>query len=96
MNDEFQSRETITIDNVFITPGLASAIDALTWVICNEGDGVLVPQTYYNGFDVDILDRSNARVVGVPCNGIEGYSDLDDLFHPEVTRKAIEAAFSKA
>ncbi|SPO05310.1 related to 1-aminocyclopropane-1-carboxylate synthase, and related proteins [Cephalotrichum gorgonifer] len=63
---EFQPRENITLDNIFITPGLASAIDALTWSICDEGDGILIPLPLYNGFNVDIMNRSNVRVIGVP------------------------------
>ncbi|KOC10230.1 hypothetical protein AFLA70_51g004711 [Aspergillus flavus AF70] len=61
LNEEFHSLQTITQDNIFVTPGLASAIDALIWAICNDGDGILVPQPYYNGFDFDTLNRSNGR-----------------------------------
>lgn len=96
LTEEFQSRETITADNIFITPGLASAIDALAWSICDEGEGILVPQPFYNGFIFDTLNRSNARVVGVTYEDVEGYSGLDCLFHPDVNKKAIEAAFRKA
>lgn len=96
LTDEFQSREPISAGNIFITPGLTSAVDALTWAICNEGDGILVPQPLYNGFHVDIMSRSNARIIGVSYDGIDGYSGLDDLFCPEVNKKAIEAALRKA
>lgn len=96
LNSEFQCRETITSDNIFITPGLTSAVDSLTWSICNEGDGILIPQPLYNGFHVDIISRSNARIVGITYDGIVGYSGLDDLFSPEVNKKAIEAALRRA
>lgn len=96
LTEEFQTRETITADNIFITPGLASAIDALTWTICDEGDGILVPQPFYNGFSFDTLNRSNARVVGVTYGDVEGYLELDDLFRPDVNKRALEAAFCKA
>ncbi|CAG8243574.1 unnamed protein product [Penicillium salamii] len=62
LNDDFQSKEIITADNILITPGVASAIDGLAWSICEDGDGILVPQPFYNGFTVDLLNRSNARV----------------------------------
>ena len=42
------------------------------------------------------MNRSRVRVVGVPYEGIEGYSGLDDLFNPDVNRRAVEAAFQKA
>lgn len=96
LTEEFQPQGSLTADNIFITPGLASAIDAVAWAICNEGDGILIPQPLYNGFHIDITNRSNVRVVGVTYEGVEGYSELDDLFRPEINNKAIEAAFRKA
>ncbi|KAE8406708.1 pyridoxal phosphate-dependent transferase [Aspergillus pseudonomiae] len=96
LNEEFHSRQTITQDNIFITPGLASAIDALTWAICNDGDGILIPQPYYNGFDFDVLNRSNGRVIGVKYEGVEGFSGLDDLFRPDVNKRALEVALREA
>lgn len=96
LNEEFHPREEVTAAHMFITPGLASAIDAMGWAICNEGEGILVPQPFYNGFLVDTLNRSNAKLVGVTYDGIEGYKELDDLFSPAVNRRAIEAAFRKA
>ncbi|KAI2814482.1 hypothetical protein CBS115989_8554 [Aspergillus niger] len=66
MTEEFQAREPVTEDNIFVTPGLASAMDA------------------------------NAPVIGVPYEGIEGYSNLEDLFHPEVNEIALESALRKA
>lgn len=75
---------------------MASAIDGITWSICNDGDGILVPRPYYNGFDVDVLNRSNARIIGVPYEGIQGCSEVDDLFRPDVNRRALEAAIEEA
>ncbi|KAF5603999.1 plp-dependent transferase [Fusarium pseudocircinatum] len=96
LEDYFDPRESIGVDNIFITPGLASAIDALVWAICDDGDAVLIPLPLYNGFIVDVLNRSNVRVIGVPFSGVEGYSTLDDLFDAEANRRAIEAALHKA
>lgn len=45
---------------------------------------------------MDVLNRSNARIIGVSYEGIEGYSELDDLFRPDVNRKALEAALEQA
>lgn len=94
--DEFNPREPIGVNNIFITPGLASAIDALIWAICDEGDAILIPLPLYNGFNVDVFNRSNVRVIGVSYTGVKGYSTLDDLFDPEVNRRAIEIALHKA
>ncbi|KNG89221.1 hypothetical protein ANOM_002139 [Aspergillus nomiae NRRL 13137] len=96
LNEDFHSRQTITQDNIFITPGLASAVDALTWAICNDGDGILIPQPYYNGFGFDVLNRSNGQVIGVKYEGVEGFSGLDDLFRPDVNKRALEVALREA
>ncbi|KAF9891371.1 hypothetical protein FE257_004227 [Aspergillus nanangensis] len=97
LTEQFRSRQgIITADNIFITAGVASAIDALAWAICNPGDGILIPRPLYNGFHVDILNRSNAQLVGVTYEGIEGFSTLDDLFRLEVNRRALEAALLRA
>ncbi|KAJ3548171.1 hypothetical protein NM208_g1138 [Fusarium decemcellulare] len=94
--EEFEPRESITVDNIFVTPGLASAIDALSWAICDKGDAVLIPLPLYNGFIIDALNRSNVRIIGIPYTGVQGYRTLDDLFDPDMNRAAIEAAIQKA
>uniref|UniRef100_A0A8H7K144 Aminotransferase class I/classII large domain-containing protein n=1 Tax=Bionectria ochroleuca TaxID=29856 RepID=A0A8H7K144_BIOOC len=94
--EEFGAREPMGVDNISITPGLASAIDSLSWAICDEGDAILIPQPLYNGFNFDLLNRSGVRIVGVPYTGIKGFSVLDDLFNAEVNQLAIEAALEKA
>lgn len=93
---EFHPLHSITADDIFITPGLASAIDAVAWSVCNDGNGILVPQPFYNGFQFDLLNRSNTQVVPVSYTEVEGYSGLDDLFDPGVNRKALERALNKA
>lgn len=45
---------------------------------------------------MDIPTRSYARVIGVPYKGIEGYTELDDLFFPDINKRAVQAAFLKA
>ena len=93
---EFRSREALTTDNIFITSGVASALDALAWSICEDGEGILIPQPYYNGFTFDLLNRSNTRIVGVTYQDIEGYSGLGDLFDPHFNAKALEVALRRA
>ncbi|KAJ5404585.1 hypothetical protein N7509_004456 [Penicillium cosmopolitanum] len=94
LNHQFGSRSTITYDNIIVTPGCASAIDALAFSICDEGEGVLIPQPLYNGFNFDLLNRSNVHVVGVKYEGVEGYTGINDLFQPEVNKVALKAALS--
>lgn len=60
------------------------------------GDGILVPQPFYNGFLVDAVYRSNAKLIGVPYAAVEGYEGIDDLFAPRVNRRAVKAALVRA
>lgn len=96
LNEQFKSRSEITYDQIIVTPGCASALDALAFSICDEGDGILIPQPLYNGFNFDLLNRSNVQVVGVKYEGVKGYTGLHDLFQPDVNRKALRKALSRA
>ena len=96
LNNDLGAIQTITADDIFVTPGLASAIDGLAWSICEDGDGILVPRPFYNGFTVDLLKRSNVQIVDVTYQDKEGYSDLDNLFRPDVNAKALERALQRA
>lgn len=75
---------------------MASGIDALAWSICNEGEGIMVPQPFYNGFSFDVLNRSNVKLLGVTYASTPGYKDLEDVFNPEVNKRALEDSLQKA
>ncbi len=96
LQKEFRARRTITQDDIVITSGLTSALDSITWAICNEGDSILIPTPFYNGFHIDLTARSNAKVVGVTWDDIRGFSGFDDMFRPEFNRAALEAALCRS
>lgn len=50
LEKDFGSLAPVTADDIFIMPGLASAVDAIVWAVCNEGDGIIIPRPLYNGF----------------------------------------------
>lgn len=81
---------------VLVLPGVISVLDSLTWSICNEGEGIIVPLPYYTGFRPAVKERSRGVLVPAPFRSLDGYRDLDDVFDPEMNRKALEAALSKA
>ena len=93
---EFRAQQTISPDDISITPGLTSALDSMAWAICNEGDGILIPTPFYNGFHIDLTARSNAKVIKVTWDGIQGFSGLDDVFRPEFNKVALEAALRES
>lgn len=96
LQDEFQALQPITTDDIFITPGLTSALDSLTWALCNEGEGILISTPFYNGFQIDLTSRSGAKVINVTYDNIEGFSNFDDIFDSKLNTKALEAAVYKS
>ncbi|KAJ4129111.1 hypothetical protein NW768_007642 [Fusarium equiseti] len=95
-NPDGHTGPRVTSDDLFITPGLTSAIDSVVFAICNPGDGILIPEPFYNGFKIDITHRSDARIIGVTYDNLKGYSSLDDIFKPDMTRKALDGALQRA
>jgi aspartate/methionine/tyrosine aminotransferase len=95
-NSKFQAREPVSYDQVIVMSGVTSVLDALTWSICNEGEGIMIPQPLYTGFQVDICERSRGVIVPVPFQGVEGYETFDDAFKPATCRVAFERALEDA
>ena len=89
-NNEFGAKQPVKYEEILVMSGATSIIDALVWSICNEGDGILIPQPFYTGYQIDINQRARGEVIPVPFLGIEGYSSLDDVFTPDVLRRALE------
>jgi aspartate/methionine/tyrosine aminotransferase len=65
-NKYFNPRVPIKPSHVATAPGAAGCIDALLYNICEDGDGVLVPGPYWNGFDFSMRVRSAVNPVVVP------------------------------
>ncbi|KAK0616998.1 pyridoxal phosphate-dependent transferase [Immersiella caudata] len=95
-NNEFGAKQPVKYEEILVMSGATSIIDALVWSICNEGDGILIPQPFYTGYQIDINQRARGEVIPVPFHGIEGYSSLDDVFTPDVLRRALERQLKSA
>lgn len=78
-----------------VSSGLAAAIECLTWNICDEGDGILVPRPLYAGFVTDIELKSRARCLPVSFRQNDREYLLPDVFEPASNRQALEMAFKK-
>lgn len=96
LEKDFDSRSAVTYDDIFIMPGLTSAVDAMVWSVCDEGDGVIIPRPLYNGFKIDVQHRTDAVVVEAAFHDLEGYSSIDDVFDAAMNQKALSRALRKA
>ncbi|KAL7752568.1 hypothetical protein RI367_002102 [Sorochytrium milnesiophthora] len=74
INDRFNARIPLNLDNITVHNGCGSAIDHLTWCIADQGDGVLIPSPYFGGFDLDSSERS--RLVTIPVPAYSPYWDV--------------------
>jgi hypothetical protein len=75
---------------------VTSVIDCLTWSICNEGEGIIIPQPFYTGFAVDIPTRARGVIIPASFHTLENYQGLDDVFDPRMNIKAFETALRGA
>lgn len=94
--NEFGSLAPVTEDDIFVTPGLTSAVDAIVWATCNEGDGIIIPRPLYNGFRIDVQHRTGAVVVEADYCDLDDYTSADDVFDPFMNKKALERALQTA
>ncbi|KAL2259214.1 hypothetical protein VTK26DRAFT_7184 [Humicola hyalothermophila] len=96
LNANFRPREPVGHDNLLIFSGVTSVIDNLAWSICNEGEGIIIPQPFYTGFAVDLPTKARAVIVPALFQSLEGYQGLDDVFDPGFNKRALERALAHA
>ncbi|KAJ3340492.1 hypothetical protein HDU93_006960 [Gonapodya sp. JEL0774] len=58
----------LTANNVTVQAGCGQSIDAIMQVLCDPGEGVMIPAPYYNGFDGDATMEPGAILVPCPMS----------------------------
>lgn len=96
LNSNFHAREPVRKEDLLILPGVTSVVDTLAWTICNEGEGIIIPQPLYTGFAVDLPTRARAVIVPALFQSLEGYQGFDDVFDPAFNVRALEKALKDA
>ena len=74
-------------DEITLHNGCGSAVESLFHVLCDPGDGVLIPSPYYGGFDMDIERRAGVKLCAVDGFSMDSYS---------LTREALTAALQRS
>lgn len=92
----FHAEKPVSEKELLILPGVGGVLDALAWSICDDGEGIIIPVPFWSGISQGVGER--ARGVLIPANywSVNGYQGLDDLFNPEINRKALENALEQA
>lgn len=96
LNRKFSPLEPAKSDDIIVMAGVTPVIDALTWALCNEGEGIIIPQPYYTAFATDIPGRARGVIIPATFQDIEGYKGFDDVFDAEMNVQALETALSNA
>ncbi|KAK6340591.1 hypothetical protein TWF696_008917 [Orbilia brochopaga] len=71
VNTYFHPVEDVRPEQIVASSGVSGIMDQLVWILCDEGDGILVGKPMYSGFAKDFEARS--RVVPVPVS----FGDID-------------------
>ncbi|PQE06902.1 acc synthase protein [Rutstroemia sp. NJR-2017a BVV2] len=95
-NSEFRAFEPVLEKELLILPGVAAVIDALTWSLCNDGEGIITPVPFYTGFKPMTSGRARGVLIPAPFQCVEGYRSLEDIFNPEMNKKALERTLLQA
>jgi aspartate/methionine/tyrosine aminotransferase len=93
-NTHFSARQKVQPDEILVSAGVAAMADLLSWAICNEGDGIFVPQPLYTAFTTDFHTRNRAHMIPVPFQGLPGYRRVEDIFEEHLNIAALERAMS--
>lgn len=72
------AKRSVDPDALFVASGCSALLDLLLYVLCEPGDGVLVPAPYYSGFDHDLKSRAGVRPVPAPLSSTTGFSLCTD------------------
>ncbi|NND03360.1 MAG: aminotransferase class I/II-fold pyridoxal phosphate-dependent enzyme [Acidimicrobiia bacterium] len=60
-------------EDLAVLNGAGSVLELLFYVLCNPGDGVLVPTPSYTGFWADIETRDELSIIPVHCSSEDGF-----------------------
>ncbi|MFI9150934.1 aminotransferase class I/II-fold pyridoxal phosphate-dependent enzyme [Streptomyces sp. NPDC053367] len=74
-------------EDLVVVAGATAALDVIASVLCDPGDGIVVPTPYYGAFDTDLAGRSGARLLPAPPDPADGYG-----LWPEGVRRVLQQA----
>ena len=81
LNDNFQPKTNVTSSHITVTNGCSSALEHLSWVIANPGDGFLLGRPFYGTFVPDLSFRTGAKVIPVSFGDVDPLgSDAVDIY----------------
>ena len=77
----------VPADQLMLLGGSSPALDAISYAVCDPGDGIVVPSPYFPGLDHTLGGRAGARMIPAPMAAADGFR-----LTAEVVEKAIVTA----
>ncbi|KAG4027206.1 hypothetical protein MFRU_032g00720 [Monilinia fructicola] len=82
-NSNFSPKEQVSRDHVTVMGGGSSILDALSYCIAEEDEGILVAQPFYVGFIGDLDDRARVKVFPVSIGSLENVTTITGVHRHE-------------
>jgi len=94
LNHYMKPAEPVDPFNLMLLSGMSNIIYVLGYIICDPGDGILIPSPYYGGFNTDLTAQS-VDVIPFP---VDLYSEPgpEDSSPFQLTAQKLEDSFEKA
>eukprot|EP00924_Labyrinthula_sp_SR-Ha-C_P010025 augustus_masked-scaffold_21-processed-gene-5.19-mRNA-1 protein AED:1.00 eAED:1.00 QI:0/0/0/0/1/1/2/0/741 len=89
-NEETKKKIQFNPENLVITAGCTQAFDFLSWVLCEDGEEIIVPAPYYAALVSDFGLRSGVKVSPAFCK----FHKNESGFTFELTEECLEKAYS--
>lgn len=91
VNRHFKPVVPVTAEQINVSNGVTTSIEACAWHLGNTGDGFLLGQPYYGSFPHDLGDRAGVTVVGVKFGDVDPMCVAAVAKYEEALLKAHEA-----
>ncbi len=80
------AREFTVPDEIVVASGCCAILEHLAYLLCDPGDGIIIPSPYYPAFDFDLTARTQAVIIEAPM--------IPPVW--EITREILDFAHSSA
>ena len=69
----------IEFENISVHNGCGSVLELLGYTLCDPNDAIIIPSPYYSGFDKDLAQRPQAKLIQAPALNKDQKVDLKSI-----------------
>lgn len=94
LNHYMKPSEPVDPGHLRALPGVGDIINVLSYLLCDPGDGILVPSPYFAGFDF-LVSAQAADAIIIPVD-LRSKQGPDDTYEFELTTEKLETSYEKS